>query len=385
MDTGLFLFDIWNETGKGLDIQKVESPALIAMLLMEVTSLQKMAIILGEDSKQAYFSELIAQLSSSLEHTWEETRQTFSYRDCDSSRSPARELYYPSEAKSEFEFQKSFYKPQRLQIHIYSNDEHTKNVSVKIYGKDPEELLITESFNNKNIHWVLGRAHLTTNHIFSMLDRIAIEGLDEKDRVLIETVDLSQCDISCFLPICTGEIKKDQAEAILNTILGTQNKNQNYGVPEAWKAGDELPKALPIRVNILWNTLIIEGMFRKGYVNEAQVLFTNMMNTIVQNFKGFDGFFPFYDWENQQPVGCRNAITGLAPIRLFLQIAGIKLFTPNRIANWGVNPFPWPIQIHWQGTSIVKENSSVKIIFSNGACYQSDTEESVLITPLKAN
>ena len=58
MDTGLFNFDIWEDTGHGLDIHTAESPALLGMLLMEVKALVRIALLIGDNDAVAHYQSL---------------------------------------------------------------------------------------------------------------------------------------------------------------------------------------------------------------------------------------------------------------------------------------------------------------------------------------
>jgi len=125
--------------------------------------------------------------------------------------------------------------------------------------------------------------------------------------------------------------------------------------------------------------MIIKGLVEGGYPEPAMRLFTNLMMTIVQGLKQFEGFFPFYDCDTGRPVGQRNTISGLVPLRLFLQIAGIRLINPNKIAIWGTSPFPWPIEVSWQGLVLRREGSKTDIIFPDGTTYQGVSDQPVLL------
>jgi hypothetical protein len=227
----------------------------------------------------------------------------------------------------------------------------------------------------------MGRAHITTNHLYQYLDSISISGLGKGDRILVETVDLSQVDISCLLPVWSGGMDESQITTLLETVLEPQASLLKSGIPETWKCTYDLPEALSVEVNVLWNTLIIEGLAHQGYNQAAKDLFTNLMNTVAQGFKNFNGFFQNYEVEKRRPVGQRNIVTGLVPIRLFLQIAGIKLFNPNQVAIWGKSPFPWPVEIRWQGLSVMRQDNQTVIVFPNCMQYKSLSEDPVIVTP----
>jgi hypothetical protein len=381
LETGLFSFDIWEDWGRGIDIQMVKSPSLAAMLLRETKSLMKMSEILGDDIQYQRFLGLSQKLEKSLQEFWVESRAEFCYQDRQSSRSPSREFHYPSTFQEKIEFNKTFVEPQRLLCHLYSGDEKTRACRVRIQGADEHGKAITEEFAGREILWVLGRAHLMTKNLFHTLESLSIEGLSREDRFVIESVDLQQTDITCLLPVWSDGIRQEQLEALIETALDQNDPALINGIPETWRSHTDLPANLPINVNVMWNTLIIEGLVSQGLNLEARDLFSNLMETIVHGLKNYNGFFPGYDHENRLPSGGRNAIAGLAPLHLFLKIAGIKLLSPSRVAVWGSNPFPWPIEVHWQGLSLIRHGAHTRITFSNGAVYESSSEDPQLITP----
>jgi hypothetical protein len=104
------------------------------------------------------------------------------------------------------------------------------------------------------------------------------------------------------------------------------------------------------------------------------------MSTIVDGLRDFHGFFPYYEAATGKPAGKRNAIAGLVPLALFLKIAGIRLFSPKQVAIWGLCPFPWQMQVQWQGLSLEREGCRTRVTFPNGTIYKTDTAEPVMMT-----
>ena len=380
IDTGIFTFDIWEATGQGLDIRFVESPALAAMLFREARALHKIADILVDKPQQQSFGNIEYKLRKKMQAFWQDSLQIWSYQDCQSQLSPTRELYYPGPAHESTEIHKVFTVPQRLQCHLFTRDNGTRDSHITIRGKAPGGEEIIEDFAPTDIRWFAGRAHVTTTNLYSVLHSITLNGMQPDDRFLIETANLSQSDITCLAPIWAGRVRKEHLESLLDDQLNWQNPNLEYGIPEIWQCHRALPADLSIRVNVLWNTMIIKGLVEGGYPEPAMHLFTDLMMTIVQGLKQFEGFFPFYDSDTGRPVGQRNAISGLVPLRLFLQIAGLCLINPDRVAVWGSSPFPWPIEVSWQGLVLRREGSKTDIIFPDGTTYQGVSDQPVLLT-----
>lgn len=394
LDTGLFNFDIWEETGKGLDIRTVESPALAAMLHQEVSALHKIADILGNRSARQTYNKIAKALNEKMISLWDEEQKVFTYRDRQSHLSPERELYYPGLIKPKIDINKTFIHPQRLLIHLMTNEELTRSCVVKIIGRNKSGETIVEQHQSPGLRWVLEHAHITTQNLFSTLDEVEFEGFYPEDRFLIETADYSQPDISCLLPIWTGRVNNNVLSALIENQFDFSAPEFSSGIPETWRlpglpeqpseglAGSaklRIPEGLVQQVNILWNTLIIEGLVREGLTETAVTIFTNMMSAILHGLKDYNGFYSAHEVESGLPIGLANAITGLAPVGLFLKIAGIKLLSPNRVAIWGSNPFPWPVEVRWQGLWLRREDEQTHIIFPDGTQYHSQATKPLVV------
>lgn len=380
ISSGLFKFDIWEATGSGLDIKSAESPALAAMLLREAKAQARIAKILHQPAIQHHYDQLASKLKKITGDFWQDDLKGFVYRDRQSHKTPSQELHIAGPVQKNINIDKQFISPQRLQMHLFADDEGTRAGKIQFVGKSPSGEQIQEIFAFRDIRWVMGRAHITTHHLFGSLQSISVEGINPKDRFLLETADFSQQDVTCLLPIWSDEINQTQLEALLHKNLNPQDPNLRSGIPETWRCSHTLPENLPVRVNVLWNTLIIEGLERSGFSTEASALFTNLMDSIVRGLKRFDGFYPYFDHETGCPCGQRNAIAGLPPIRLFLQIAGIRLLSPTKVALWGENPFPWPVEVQWQGLSLERDGTQTRITFPNGSFYTHDSKDAVLLT-----
>ncbi len=380
IESGLYLFDSWEPFGKGLNFKMVESPALVAMLYRESLALEKIARLLADEDSLHQFSQTSKVVKCRLQSHWQKTPPAFNYQDAETGQIPPCVQYYSGLVKDKLYINQTFNEPQRLLCHLQADDENNRSCTVILKGIGQDGKPVTELFKPKNIRWSDGLAHLTTKNVFNTLNTIEIEGLKSKDQLVLESPYLTQQDISCLLPLWSGGLQKKQVNALIETILNLQNPDLKHGLPEMWDSGTPLPENLPIYVNVLWNTLIIEGLTRQGKPEIAADLFTKLMETVIKGLIDYEGFYPCYRAENGKPSGKRNAITALLPIRLMLKIAGIQLFTPNKIAVWGNNPFPRPINVHWRGLSLKRDGNRTDITFANGAYFSTQSEDPILIT-----
>jgi len=379
--SGMYKFDIWEETGGGLDIQTVESPALLAMLLREVRSLTKMAEILEAQNAVKRYNKLEKRLKKNLKTFWNEEQKSYLYRDYQSKTSPHGEEILKTKNQNEIMVDRKFKAPQRLVCHIHACDDRTRVCHLAIIGLDAHGNEIMDSFKPSEIRWIAGRTHLTSRQLFSALQSLKIKGLASGDEITLETFDLSQGDITCLAPIWSGDLPKDHLQSLLNEFLDWEQSDLSMGIPEVFPAAGDTKAGLEIAVNVLWNTLILQGLARNGYTEAAARLFENLMSTIIQGLRNFEGFFPHFQAQNGGPLGKPNVISGLPPLRLFLEIAGIRIVSPRKVALWGNSPFSWPISINWQGLSIIRDQESTHITFPDGTTYSHNDPEPVILTP----
>ena len=379
LENALFNYDTWKETGSGLALQSAESPALLAMLFGETKALSKIAEILEDDSCRTKFAELAQSQKDKLDKAWQDRWSRFVYLDGESHLNPECELQIQGPIQNILKIEQSFTVPHHLQLHLISADDHTRVCIIEIKGKDSQGRYISEQFRSRDIHWALRRAHLTTQHLFSSVDTLSIRGMKPEDQFLIETANYTEGDITCLLPVWAGAADKQQIKSILETHLDSEKASLAFGIPETWETSRKLPRELPIRVNVLWNTLIIDGLLREGYIDKAAALFSKLMGSIVKGLRDFNGFYTDYDYKTGKPAGKRNAIAGFAPLQLFLKIAGIQLFSTTKVAIMDHNPFPGKIEVRWQGLHVQRKGIQTRITFPDGAVYEDTPDGPVFI------
>ena len=115
-----------------------------------------------------------------------------------------------------------------------------------------------------------------------------------------------------------------------------------------------------------WNNLIGEGLVKYGYQEEAVILFTRLMRSIVENLKKNQAFYQYYHSQTGQGIGEKHALSGLPPLGLFLEILGVKIITSKRVFLKGHNPFPWPVTIKFRGLTVLRESKQTHLTFPGG-------------------
>jgi hypothetical protein len=132
-------------------------------------------------------------------------------------------------------------------------------------------------------------------------------------------------------------------------------------------------------VHLLWNLFICEGLLKYGFRSDAARIVAHIMTAIVQNLKQNRSFFARYHAEKGIGIGERNALTGLAPVGLFLQVLGVEIFSSKCVKVAGENPFPWEVKICYKGLKVIRGLNKTEVIFANGkSVVVTDTEPKLI-------
>jgi hypothetical protein len=132
-------------------------------------------------------------------------------------------------------------------------------------------------------------------------------------------------------------------------------------------------------VHLPWNLLIGEGLLRYGFRSDAARLVAHIMTAIIQNLKSNRAFYARYHAEKGTGIGERNALSGLAPVGLFLKVLGVEVHSATRVRLEGTNPFPWDVTIQYRGLKVIRGTNQTEVIFANGKSVTvKDTEPTII-------
>jgi hypothetical protein len=361
------VFDHWHAWGQGFDITTFENPGLAAMLYKELHNLGQIArqikqpdeIIQGLSRR----AEILRQL---VESVWDSRRSLYRDRDRDTHLSPPGEALGRQSGPGEMLIQKQFKNPQRLQITIYLHGDATRPAHMTVFGQTSTGDHI-EEISARSLVWVQGKAGFTTQDTYLTLERIDVQGLDEQDEVILTTVGYAQTSLLHFLPLWAGIPGSRRAAALIRKgLLSTHQFLLPYGLPLCPISSDDNPPSPCDTISLPWNQLMVEGLLAYGYRTEAAHLFQSWMSAIIPTLQSKHAFYSQYQARSGEPIGVRHALSGLAPLGLFLDILGVRILTPTRLMVNANNPFPWSVRIHFRGLSILREAHHAHITFPNG-------------------
>ena len=373
-------FALWHDWSQAADITSAEGPGLTAMLIHEIDCLSRMAAALGQPDAVADLRARADTLRAALDAAWHERAGIYLWRDRDTHVSQPGKLVGRQRGDGTLRIKRSFDPPVRLLVQVRTADGAARRprVTLREFVTRPgaDEVLDRSAFQ-----WSAGGATATSRGVFSRLGAVEISGLQPDDRVSVRVLDLSFQEISQFLPLWAGALDTHQAQGIIGrALLRAERFDRPYGLPVCAvpPAGGEIPG---LAVQLPWNMLIAEGMLRAGFRQEAARLLAHLMTAVVQFLKQGRAFAQAYHSETGAGIGERNAISGLAPLGLFLQVLGVEFLPGGGVRLHGANPFPWPVTVSLRGLRVQRGSGHSEVTFPDGRNVAVDDPADCQILP----
>lgn len=374
------IFARWHQWAEGIDITTSESPSLCAFLYRDCQSLIKIAKMIKKNEPISALHSLGEKLRLAVENSWDDEINSYTYWDRDSHIRSGKVVIGEQIGSGITQLDQSFTHPQRLVFHININQETTRNSQITIHGSSLSGKHRVENISSEKLLWFPGWGTATSEMIYSSIEFVDIQGLEEEDSVLITSADLSSQDITTLLPIWAKISSKERANTLIDKTILDQNRYWGkYGLP-ACPDHDIHPENDVCRsVFLPWCQLIGEGMISYGYRDEAAELVTRIMAAIVGSIEREGEFRQFYNADTGKGSGDANSLWGLPPVGLFLETLGIQLISPWKVRLAGKNPFPWPVTVKYRGMTILRGKKSTQVIFPDGQTLSVEDQKPCLI------
>jgi hypothetical protein len=360
------LFNTWHSWARGVDIAAVHSPSLFAALYQEAEALHKISGLIGKNNEQELIAEQAERLAEGATACWDARRANYRYLDRDSNLALRGKVLHRGKGGGEIKFKESFEKPIRLHVEVITADGAIRRPEVEIsefitkLGDD--ELLKPIDFRRSN-----GGSAATSKKVFSRIGKVTVYHLEDQDRIILRSVDLSGDDQTQLLPLWAGLADEKQAKALVNrTLLNAEKFDRPFGLPACPIPPTKEAEATCQSVHLPWNQLVIEGLLRYGYETEATRFFAHLMQGILQNLRQNNAFYQYYNAEVGTGVGERNALTGLTPTGLFLELLGVRILSNTRVRLERQNPFPWAVTVRYRGLTIKRTRERTTVTFPKG-------------------
>ncbi len=380
------LFDVWHPWSQGVGISALFNPELEALLYREATALILMAEKLDRANELGMLHEHAATLRSSVAAGWNANRALYAYRDRITGQSLASKLIGRHKGSGELRPRKAEFEPAvRLLIEVQTRSPAAKRPDIEIAGfvraaEGEAERKQGELIEERHFQWRSGGLVATSQKVYCKVGRITIRGLEDNDKVVVRTVDAASEDITLFTPLWAHLPDQQQAQGMLKrSLFDGERFARPFGIPalpsapEASRSISEAilrtraeAEAVAGSIHLPWNQLVIEGMLAYGFRDEAAQLTARLMNAVIQSLKQSHAFYERYDSHTGSGLGARGALTGFAPVGLFMQTLGVNILSPTRVRLEGKNPFPWPVTVAYKGLKVVRGFEATEVIFPNG-------------------
>lgn len=402
------IFDRWSPNAQGIDITRIESPALAAMLLNECGALIEMAGVLEEAEKastayarltsslqesgaqpaaggeavqnpaaqpagrQAELEQLRAReaaLREALESTWDEKARIYRYRDFATHLSQPGQTLMQFSGSGRGSSRKRFQQPNRIIVHLKVKEERTYAVTVTLHGFTAEGET-HETIEPRQFSWLGSQARATSQNTFLAVKRVEATGLGDDDEVIVSTANYTQEDCSLLLPLWAGAPDEARARRMVEDVLKARYLG-SHGIPVCppdAQAQEELPGLHTALSSALmtWNHMIGEALLRYGYRELAGELVTRLMEAVTASLKNHSAFRQYYHTRTGVAAGERGHLHGLAPLGLFLNTLGIRYIGQKEIILDGFNPFSSPIIVQYRKIKIICHPDKTEIVFQGG-------------------
>jgi hypothetical protein len=372
------LFDAWHEWSLGVNITQVHSPALEALLYHEAACLIKMAEQLNQNDALTLLHEQAAKLRKSVEETWRPRTGLYHYRDRETGLSLTGKMLVKQKGSGTLTPKLTFEQPMRFLIQVQTQSPAAKRPQIRIHSfasKPP-----VDAISGGDFQWHNDGLVFTTQNVYSRLGKVSVRGLSAEDTVIISTLDFSTEDHTLFTPLWAGIPEGQRAQVMIGrALLDAKRFHRPFGVPACPSLTQREAESVSQAVHLPWNLLICEGLLKYGFRSDAARLVAHIMTAIIQNLKQNRAFYARYHAEKGTGIGERNALSGLAPVGLFLRVLGVEILSSTRVKLEGANPFPWDVTIRYKGLKVMRGQNKTEVVFANSkSVVVTDTEPTVV-------
>jgi len=375
------VYSPWQMASLGVDISTAESPSLTAMLFDEGQSLIKIARQLQLEAQVDDLAEIVERLKARVEMAWDE--QNVGYFDVDRSthHSNQGELILEEKGSGSFLIQQSYETPIRLSIQIRTDETIRRRPLLFIHGKNMSGNHRVERINDDQFRWIPGLGQLTGKYIYSSLERLEVHHLEPEDQISIRSVQYHTAEATTLAPLWAGIPDAERAARLIEQVIADPHLFwRNYGLPVCPRPDEDVDQAACMSVNLPWNRLIAEGLLRYGQREQAAQLFAKQMAAIVQSLTETHAFRRTYHADTGIGQGEATALSGLAPVGLFLEILGVRLLSAYKVGLAGINPFPWPVTVKYRGLTILRQKDKTIVMFPDNQTVTITDPEPRMVT-----
>ena len=357
-------FDPLDSSGFPALPSSAESSGLAALLEAELEAIGLVAHLLEDNPTEAVAHSLRNRLSAALEG-WLSHDAAHGLRNASTHRSPPGNLLYEGLISEPLPVEKNLIEPNQICGQLSAKSFNLKPLNIKIEGTDETGANITEWITRDEISWLPGIFFFQSKSVFLELQSITVEPSNQTYDLRLFSPDYSSTNIMQLLALLPTEEEAD-LNVVLQTNLGFLPTSLSYGIPENLNL--ELSSA-DETVNISWNALLIEHLVKNNQHTLAGRLFARLVSPVKNSLKNLHRGYERYLAQSGRGRGNLNHVNGLLPLELLLDIAGIRVFTAEKVSILGENGLSWPITLRYQGLEITRDGKNTQITFADGSSF----------------
>lgn len=368
-------FAVGSNWAQNANIHFAECPDLLAYLRSEARSLVRMAQALGRKRPAAQMEKHSAALDNLLEALWHEGR--YAYRDRDTHLTTTGvTLLDDGRGDEEHLLALPLSPANRVLVRLTGGASNVPRGKLILEGLAQDGKKITEQADFRQFVWTYGRGVYTSEQVFSQLDRIHCEGLSRVYRIQAQTVDTTRLDINALLPLWSGRLPAQRAEALLKLALDKKHFLRNSGLAmnsAQDPAFDPAGASGSGGVWPYWMGLVIEGMLEHGYRQQAADAVENLLQAQARILAEHKKFFMFYHADQPQGLGERGHLDGLPPLHLLMQLFGVQILSAGKVRVHETFAWGRAVKIQQHGVMVERSSRKIRITFPSG--YRVDAVE----------
>lgn len=346
-------------------LHHIESPSLAAMLYRECMLLYATAQKRKDEINAAWLLEKINQMNSSFEKFYDLQTCRPQYIDYQTHRCAAGQRLGAITGNGTISCDRQLPEPGRPLVFICAAENSRRQIKITINGKSEKKKPATETLTANAFIWLKDQGLAVSSKVFQIVDNILVKGAGENDRIQVNTQDFRAEDISLYLPLW-AELMPDPLADIMIEKQIMPRYLREFGIPLT-TPDTLLPDGVSDLIcDLPWILPIVQGLLAYHHQMEAAEILTRIMSAFVLQIKQSLQTGEYFDTETGLAGGKMNALNGLAPAGLFLNVVGIQKFENGRVELVGENPFPWPITVKYKGMTITRKKEESTITFPSG-------------------
>ena len=364
----------WPLFNGGVDISTVETPDMVAYLLLEADALRELATTASDLTLLEELTPRVDELEAALSDFWQDG--AFVYRDRDTHSTPSGAvLLEKASADQEHLLASKLADPSRLVIEVVGGASHKPQMMLTLSGKDSEGAEVSEQLAADAFTWGYGRGTATTQHVYALIDRIEAQGLSRVYRLNVRSIDLAVIDMNTVLPLITGRLSTEQTALVVGQIREHLLRPNGLALFEAAPGEDESG------IWVFWNALLCDALLRLGEAELAVQVLRRLLNVQAAALREVGRFTPFYRELVAQGIGTRLDIGGMPPLGTLMRALGVEIQADGTVNIQQGFAWDTSVTVRQHGIAIQRDREQTRVTLPDGTVHTVPAGEAASIAP----